>query len=87
MLPAWNYGLLRTVTAGEKRQVSGRSYTNLRSCSFDVYPAAPRPLQPLVAARLLPRRLKKVAAAILAASPIPSVSAFGEADQAAESLS
>ena len=62
--------MLRTVTAGEKRQVSGRSYTNLRSCSFDVYPAAPRPLQPLVAARLLPRRLKKVAAAILAASPI-----------------
>jgi hypothetical protein len=53
-LPAWNCGLLRTVTAGEKCLVSGPASMDRRSCSFTVCPAPSRPSQPLVAARLLP---------------------------------
>jgi hypothetical protein len=53
-LPPWNCGLLRTLTAGKKRLVSGAAKTVGGSCSFTVCPVRSRPSQPLVAARLLP---------------------------------
>ena len=49
-----NCGLLRSVTAGEKRLVSIPAWANQRSGSFTVCPAPSRPSQPLIAARLLP---------------------------------
>src|SRR5215211_2128507 len=49
-----NCGLLRTVTADEKRLVNAPAWTNPRSGSFTVCPAPSRPSQPLVAAHLLP---------------------------------
>jgi hypothetical protein len=51
---AWNCGLLRIVTAGEKRLVSGPAWASRWSGSFTVYPALSRPSQPPIAARLLP---------------------------------